>query len=264
MLPIPHRKPVVGMITECRSSKFQSGILSKFLSKYYLCDNALEMPFKKKLTKQLAHVLLMRKTTDILRYLWTGFSSKCKPQRNKDVASDGMTIFSVKARGLILHCSIMSCCQTSKLRSIWADLLWCCVTRSPVDWLTLFLASSSARTKKGAQQSFSAVHRGSHSSPFLFRILFFVISLSILFLSVLENMGMRTQGDLRLKSLDRRQSLVHKPTARQCGQLALQCHSSVLSAAHSWPNPTLNQSNGNLSTDFNGLSIRAQARAWLD
>lgn len=62
---LPHREPVARMGTEYRSSKLQSGILNQnyFLPEYSQCDSALEMPFWK--SRQLAHGLLMLKTTDI-------------------------------------------------------------------------------------------------------------------------------------------------------------------------------------------------------
>lgn len=46
-LSIPHRKPVARMGTEYRSSKLQSGILSRscFLPEYSLCVSALKMSF---------------------------------------------------------------------------------------------------------------------------------------------------------------------------------------------------------------------------
>lgn len=66
---------------------------------------------------------------------------------------------------------------------------------------------------------------------------------------------MRTQGDLRQvnpqKTVSGRQTF---------GQPVVQCNSSMLSAAH----PNLHEASENLSTNLNGLLIRAQARACLD
>lgn len=129
----------------------------------------------------------------------------------------------------------------------------------------LFLASSSTRTKKGAHSKASPLYTGDCTQARFSSEYYFLLHPFPFFSpSVLENMGMRTQGDLRLRSIDRKQSLVYKPTARTRGQFVLRCNSSALSAAHSWPNPNLNEADGNLSTDFHRLSIRAQARAWLD
>lgn len=61
-------KPLIRIITECRSFKFQSGILNK--RSYVLPEYCVLILFSKKYAKQLAYVLLMLKNTDISFYVY--------------------------------------------------------------------------------------------------------------------------------------------------------------------------------------------------